>query len=124
MLATSRDGAGTVSPAIFLTAPVPPAARRPWIVLAGFTVSSSWDTKDRPGSDVESDILAAADVDGTSRLIGPIASRVQSLLHKFVLDVAGFQTLIAWASAPIVAPTDETLIGRIVRTRWIFRALT
>jgi hypothetical protein len=123
MLATYTDSGGTVTPALFMNAPVPPKAARPWVVLAGFTMGDNFDTKDRPGFEVESDILSVADVDGTSRVVAPIAYRVWSLLHKFYLDVSGFQNLISKAGPPIVAPTDETLIGRTIHARWIFRAL-
>jgi hypothetical protein len=109
-------------PAIFGKRPVPQGALRPYISLGPVVASTAFDTKDRQGRRIARDIGCYIDDAGVADPVDEMAELVRDLFHRYALPVNGFDTLVTVASGPIVAPTDETVLGRLVMVEWLVRA--
>jgi hypothetical protein len=107
------------SPAIFTADPVPPDAKRPFIVAAGAVNDSAFDTKTSRGREVSRDIRVYTDATGSFAGLEQISDRVRTLFHRYAIAVIGFSTLVAQASGPTVVPTDPQVQGMSVSVRWI-----
>jgi hypothetical protein len=130
MLSTYSGG-----PAIFMYAPVPGAATRPFVVCANSIVDRPFDTKNSTGRE-ETRIIGCYDVSTVSYdIVEAIAERVRFLFHHIMLPVTGYTMILAEASGPIVAPADDQMtdyvrmvtpstpvlapFGLLVTVRWI-----
>lgn len=107
------------APAIFTIEPVPEDARLPFIVAIGDVATSPFDTKTTRGRDIARDIRCYTEATGSAADVEAIAERVRVLFHRYRLAVAGFGTVLAIASGPSIAPTDETVYGMLVTVRLI-----
>lgn len=107
------------APAIFTIEPVPGDARLPFIVAVGDVASSPFDTKTTRGRDITRDIRCYTEASGSMVGIEAIAERVRALFHRHRLAISGFGTLVAVASGPTIAPTDDTVYGMLVTVRLI-----
>lgn len=105
--------------AIFTTRPVPPDAGLPYLVTEGELVRGPFDTKLTRGVDLIREIYAFAAADGDPARVEEIAGLVFDLFHRHPLQVEGYATLVAAASGPMVAPTDDTIYGRYVSVRLV-----
>lgn len=93
-------------PAIFTADPAPIDAELPYIVTAGETAQTAFDTKTTRGRTVLREVRCFASADGSTDPIEAIAERVRVLFHRHKLAIDGFATSVADASGPI--KPDET----------------
>jgi hypothetical protein len=143
-MANDNTGAGNLvsqlstysgGPAIFMYAPVPGAATRPFVVCANSIVDKPFDTKQTTGRE-ETRIIGCYDVSTVSYdIVEAIAERVRFLFHHVMLPVTGYTMILAEASGPIIAPADDQMtdyvrmvtpstpvlapFGLLVTVRWI-----
>lgn len=103
-------------PAIFTSDPPPGSAELPYIVSAGEVSQAAFDTKTTLGRRIMRDVRCYTAPSGSDELVESIAERVRALLHRHWLVVAGFGTLAAECSGPVVADERDAQ-GRIVTVR-------
>ena len=101
------------APCIFTGQIIPGAAPRPLIHTPG-EFGAIEDTKDFTGRRIIRDVFVYADDTGSSLLIDTIAERVRTLLHRQTLTVESQVNWLALADPPGIAPTDDTLQGRVI----------
>lgn len=110
------------TPAVFANQTVPDDAERMWVQIGPVLIAEPFDTKDRDGIDASIDIGIYADNAGDDSDVNTAAKMVQRLLHRHRLAVSGYSVLVAEARKPVLAPTDETVVGRVVSARWLLRS--
>lgn len=115
-LAAYPAAAGTK--AIFSRRPVPPDAVPPWVVIQEVS-GIPFDTKTSRGRDLLYDVSVFADATGSIVTVEDLVERCRTLLHRHLLSVAGWTTIIADVTGPVEAPTDETLYGRTISLRLV-----
>lgn len=108
LLGTYRD-----APCVFTGQHIPGEAPRPLVHSPG-EFGAGDDTKDHAGRRVVRDVFVYADGTGSAKTIDTIAERVYSILHRQSLTVESNTNWLILASPPGVAPTDDTLQGRVV----------
>lgn len=117
LLATYRS-----APAIFTEPPVPDDADLPYIVINSIS-DVPFDTLAEEGRNVIRDIGCYARFTGSSAPIIAIAERVRSLLHSQTILVPGYANIVTSVVGVANAPTDRTVSGRIVSTRFLLRKI-
>lgn len=100
-------------PAVFTQTPVPEDASRPYIVTEGETVTPM-DTKNTQGREVVRDIAVYVDKDDAVNDVDVLAERIRTIFHNVRHAYAGFCTLSSEVNGVSVAPTGDTVTGRIV----------
>lgn len=104
--------------AIFTQSPIPPNVQAPYIVVSDpvVDVPGVFDTKDTIGREWVRDIFCYADTDGSVAVVDEMAELVRGLFHRQhgEINVVGAAVIVARATGPEVAPTDDTLYGRVV----------
>ena len=93
---------------------VPVDIPRPFIVVDPPTVNEPNDTKNSRGRDRSLTIRCFKNSKDTEHDIDDIAERVRDLFHRVPVSAAGEQGWMASASGPVLAPTDSSLVGRLV----------
>jgi hypothetical protein len=81
------------------------------------------DTLAEEGRLIVRDIGCYAPAQGTTIIINQITERVRALFHRKPLTMEGYGNFIATVQGVLVAPTDRTVIGRIVSVRFSLRKL-
>ena len=136
MLSTYSGG-----PAIFMYAPVPGAATRPFVVCANSGCQTGRSTPKNSNwarGDAHYRLLTMFRRSHMTGGVGQseaIAERVRFLFHHIMLPVTGYTMILAEASGPIVAPADDQMtdyvrmvtpstpvlapFGLLVTVRWI-----
>jgi len=117
LLATYRGG-----PAVFTTDPAPGDAGMPLVVTAGEVTQTPWDTKSTRGRQIYRDVRCYTDADGSAVLVEAMAERVQALLHRYELSIAGYNVIVAEVSGPTVAD-EQNAYGRILSVRFLVEKL-
>jgi len=112
----STADSGIPVPAIFTDQQVPEDAELPYIWTYGQIGNAPDDTKLQPGRDILRDIRCYTKRNETS-LVEQIGFRVRELFHRHALTLNDAVTIVAEASGPSAAPTDEQIIGRVVTVR-------
>jgi len=107
------------APAIFTMFPVPPDAARPYIFTEGEDAVGNFDELAGDlGLDVIRSVAAYADNTGSALPIEAIARRIRTVLHRQSLVIPnGSHVQTICVSGPVVAPTDDTLVGRLLSFR-------
>jgi len=107
------------APAIFTSFPVPPDAVRPFIFTEGEVAAGGFDELAGDlGLDVIRDVAAYANNTGSALAIEAIAQRIRTVLHRQPLTIPnGSHVMTICVSGPVVAPTDDTLVGRLLSFR-------
>lgn len=113
------------APAVLSGFIVPPQAPLPRVVISAESVSDrSQDDVSALIREVMRDVyvFTGRGTSGTSseNPIERIAENVRSALHLFFLPLPGWKCIIAQASGPRNAPTDETVAGRVITVRYQF----
>ncbi len=121
---TTRVSAYRSLPAIFTSSPVPVDALRPFVVSAGDISSVPDDCYGGPlGYEIVRDVGCYADANGSSLTINALASAVRAALHRQRLILAGATHIMTVCTNIVVAPSDETIVGRILTFRIRVREL-
>lgn len=110
------------APAIFTQPQAPDDATLGYVTVSAPVASEPEDTKDRDGIDVDLDVGVYFTNAGSDAAVNEAARRVKRLLHRRRLAVSGYTVIVAVARAPVVAPTDDTVVGRLVRARYMLRS--
>lgn len=97
---------GTGVPAVFTDDRVPQDAVLPYVVTAGETANEPADTKNSEGRRPFRDIYCYAPHQST-KLVEDIAERVRELFHRHMLEVDGYDTVIANAHGPVRLSADD-----------------
>lgn len=105
------------APAIFTQAFIPENAKMPYIWSYGNVSDQPEDTKTERGRDIFRDIQCFAAYRGDSSPLELIAKRVRKLFHRRAIAVDGATVIVASASGPVPAETDERAVGLIVHVR-------
>lgn len=105
-------------PAIF-TSTVPDSVTGTYLVIRDPFSNEAYDTKTSRGRAVLVDIGIFGVDDGDVIDVQDVAEEVRELLHRCPLVIDGYGTLIAQASGPILAPTEDQVYGRIVQVRLV-----
>lgn len=119
-LLASYPSGSPATPAIFTSYPIPPDATRPFIVTTGDVSAINWDEygSGSLGTDAQRDVACYADNTGSTADIDTIAARIVAVLHRQSLTIPGHNHVMTLrVNGPITAPTDETLVGRVVTFR-------
>lgn len=111
------------APAIFTAEPVPGDAPLPMIVTPGQISDASDDTYDSLGRDLRRDIRCYTAATGSTAPVEAIAERVRALFHRQPVPVDGHTGVLAEASGPILAPTDDTVYGLVITVRLRLRQI-
>jgi hypothetical protein len=101
-------------PAIFSAWPVPADAARPYIVTDGNVTDDDDDADSVSLRTITRDIACYADNKGSARDVEDIAEAVRSALHGVSFAVDGGRLLVCRCTGPVVAPTDNRVLGRVV----------
>jgi hypothetical protein len=105
--------------AIFTQTPIPPGVVPPFIVVPEPVddMAGAFDTKNSSGREWTRDIGCYMRATGDSSAVDAMAEIVRALFHRKAgeINIAGYGVMVAKASGPIQAPTDNTIYGRIVR---------
>lgn len=104
------------APAIFTDEDVPEDAGLPYVYTHGQVSDVAWDTKNSTGRVITRDVAVYAKRGNTAQL-EQMAERIRALFHRHALAIDGGETIAAQASGPIAAPTDETIVGRVVTVK-------
>lgn len=104
--------------AVFSRRPVPPDALPPWVVIQEVS-GIPFDTKTSRGRDLLYDVSVFGNATGSIAAVEDLVERCRTLLHRHLLSVAGWTTIIADVTGPVEAPTDETLYGRTISLRLV-----
>lgn len=112
-------------PAVFSGFIVPPQAPLPRVVIAAESLTDrSQDDVSALIREVNRDVFvyASRSPSGTSseNPLERMAENVRSALHLYLLPLAGWNCILAQASGPRNAPTDETVAGRVITVRYQF----
>lgn len=116
-LGLSRFPADDGDLAVFVQSPVPGEAQRPYCAVSAPMSANGFDTKTRIGAEWMLDIGVYCDNTGSLTQINALADRIFRLLRytgQSALEIDGFSVVLCRVNWPIVAPTDETLVGRII----------
>lgn len=104
------------SPAVF-TAEVPEDAPDTFIHLSRGNVSDlPFDTKTWIGREIVRDVYCYGPDTGSDVAIDNLAEAVRAVLHRASFSL-GSGTIICEAGGPIIAPTGENVVGRVVSVR-------
>lgn len=106
-------------PCIFTDGPIPGDAPMPLIVSIGEISHEPFDTKTDLGREIRRDIACYAKATGSAVTIEAIAERIRFLFHRVALSIPNLSTILCVTTGPIVAPTDETVVGRILTVRYV-----
>lgn len=102
-------------PAIFTDDEVPGKAQFPYTHIRPAMLNEPWDTKNVTfGRLVAIDVAVYQANTGDSSLCDDVAEIIRNRLHRQAVTISGYGTLIAQASGPVQAPTDDQVYGRIV----------
>lgn len=133
---TALSGDGTLTgligtyggdPAIFTSNKVPFDAPLPRIWSPANVATSNFDTLSTDGQDIFRDIMCyvkgagESGVDNDDALLEQIADRIKTVMHHNLLTITGYNNVITIATPPIVAPTDDTIDGRVISCRFIIQ---
>lgn len=106
-------------PAIFTSWPVPADAERPYVVTAGHVADVDNDADGISLRTIVRDVACYGDNRGSAKEIEEIAEAVRSALHGQIFTIDGGHLLVCRCAGPIVAPTDDRVIGRIVTASFL-----
>jgi hypothetical protein len=112
-LLSSYDGEA----AVFSTDPIPEDAVLPYVTITDLA-TSPFDSKTTLGLDLSYDIGCYTTDDGSAVDVEDIKVRVRELLHRHVLTIANYTTIIADVSGMLQADEDG-VFGRIVTIRLV-----
>jgi len=101
-------------PAVFTDENVPENATLPFAWTSGEVAAVPDDTKLQEGRQIMRDIGFYARRTGSAEEVEAIAERGRALFHRHAIAISDSRTIVAWCSGPVVAPTDNNVIGRIV----------
>lgn len=104
-------------PAIFVESPVPDEVLLPYVVVNSVS-DVPLDTLAEEGRQVTRDIACYARYTGSSLEITTITERVRELFHRQQITVSGYSNFITTVAGVNIAPTDRTVVGRIVSVRF------
>lgn len=106
-------------PAVFTRNPVPEDAEFIYIVIRDSVADDPGlgETKTTTGRVVLHDIGVFGDEDGDPEAVEDLAALIRDGIHRNPVTVSGYGNLIASASGPIVAPSEDQVYGRIVQVR-------
>ena len=112
----STAGSGALAPAIFTDQEVPEDAQPPYVWSNGQITDIPDDTKLQPGREIVRDVFCYT-LRNQTDLIDQIGNRIRDLFHRHALALDGALAIVAEANGPVTAPTDETVVGRVVSVR-------
>ena len=110
------------SKAVFTVSPIPTGMelgqQGAFIVVMDptLTEAGAFDTKNSRGEEFVRDIACYQRAYGDNSKVDRMAAIVRGLFHRrhSEINVEGFGVIVAKASGPQVAPTDDTMYGRVV----------
>lgn len=111
-------GAAGALPPVFSPRPIPSDAPLPLVAIHPIS-GANFDSKTHRGRDLLYDISVFTKATGSEVALEDIVERVRLLLHRYLLSVTGWTTLIAEVTGPVEAPADETLYGRTLTLRLV-----
>lgn len=120
-LITTYEG----GPAIFTVDPIPTDAEFPFVVANEDIAFPNFDTKTKQGFDLTRNVKVFTLANGSRKLLGQIADRLQFLFHKQedLIQVDGFKVIIANMRGPRITPTDERVYGVELELRLVIQEL-
>lgn len=105
-------------PSVFARRPVPGDVTGMYITVGASKSDTPYETKTTLGREVISDIGVYVPWDGDPGPCDEVAEYIRDLFNRTPLAVSGYgNSLIAVATGPIDAPTDDRMYGRIVTVR-------
>lgn len=116
-LLAEYDGA----PAVFTVRPVPSDADRPYVVTEGPLGDDNVDGLTSLRREERREVFVFADNTGSDVLVRSITEQVRAALHRARLTVPGAAHVLTVVEGAAVAPTDDSLVGRVVRVRTLVK---
>jgi hypothetical protein len=110
------------APSIITLDVVPEAVPYPYVYITGPVGSGPFDTKTTVGFDMLFDVFCYVEKSGSRELINAIMMKIFWLLHRHKLAIADMRTLVASCAGPMLAPTDDTVYGRVITVRLVAQA--
>lgn len=99
--------------AVFTSRPVPRDTARPFLVVESESEVTA-DALNAERIEATVSVLAIADNTGSETAILALAAAVKALLHREPLTISGGSHISTWHVSTTRAPTDETLVGRLL----------
>jgi hypothetical protein len=115
---TSQISTYLGNPAIFTRSRIPGDSVTRYIVIDDAIGDEPYDTKTTTGREVLHDIFVYDFESGDPSICQNVAELVRDVLHRQHITVSGYGPLIAVVNGPIVSPTDDEVIGRVVTARY------
>lgn len=107
------------APAIFTAASIPEDADYPYVWAPSEHGSADDDVKNGNVLTLHRDVMVV-DLDrGTEKLLDELAEAIRRMLHKAPLALGVDKNVVLNAAPPIVAPTSDGVIGRLVQLRLV-----
>lgn len=103
--------------AIFSEDEIPVDAPRPFVVVDHPSVDDPDDTKNTYGRERILSIRCFKASTDKQHDIDQIAERIRYLFHREPVHAPGERGWLASASGPTLAPTDNSLVGRLIAVR-------
>jgi hypothetical protein len=104
-------------PAIFSGSLIPEDAPYPYVWLSPVVSSQDDDTKNANVYTLFCDVGAYVQDEGTEKLVDQLGWELRRLLHKKPLRLGVEENVVLNAAPPIVAPTGDGVLGRLVQLR-------
>lgn len=104
-------------PAIFTARSIPEGAQYPYVWSPDVHAAVDDDVKNARLWTAFRDVWVCCQDDGSDALVDQLAWCVRSALHKVPLRLEVDENVVLNAAPPIVAPTSDGVLGRIVQLR-------
>lgn len=114
---------GVLRPAVFTDLPVPEDAAFPFVTVSGNITGTALDTMNTMGADITRDVGVYDKASAGQATLDDLADYVRSLLHFRPFSVPLYRLISCGAGYPVIAPTDQTVNGRLITVRFLLGRL-
>jgi len=114
---------GVLRPAVFTDLPVPEDAAFPFVIVSGNITGTALDTMNTMGAEITRDIGVYDKASAGQAILDDLADYVRSLLHFRPFSVPLYRLISCGAGYPVIAPTDQTVNGRLITVRFLLGRL-
>ena len=106
-------------PAIFTATRIPENCGYPYVWTPGEYSSVDDAVKNARLSEIHRDVSVYTLDEGSDALVEELAWAIRNVLHKAPLRLGADENVVLNAAPPIVAPTGDGVLGRLVQLRFV-----
>lgn len=114
---------GVMRPAVFTDLPVPEDAAFPFVAVSGNITGPALDTLNTMGAEITRDVGVYDKASQGQATLEDTADYVRSLFHFRPFTVPLYRMISCSAGYPVIAPTDQTVNGRLITVRFLLGRL-